>query len=59
MVYSMRKEKGQETRKEITVMTYTLICSQNFISEQSLHDRDVENSFVCKYEMRDRRVRQP
>ena len=39
-------------------MTYRLICSQNFRSEQDFHIIDWENNFVCKYEMRDRKLRQ-
>ena len=39
-------------------MTYRLICSQNYILEQDSHIIDWENDFVCKYEMRERKVRQ-
>ena len=56
VLLSSRKEAERPER--IIEMTYRLICSQNFISEQDLHIIDWENGFVCKYEMRDREVRQ-
>lgn len=44
--------------KDNETMTYRLICSLNIIPEKDFHIIDMEHGFVCKYEIRDTRVRQ-
>lgn len=39
-------------------MTYRLICSLNNWIDKEFHIIDMEHGFVCKYEIRDTRVRQ-
>ena len=56
--HAMRGSKLLSSPERIKEMTYRLICSQNFILEQDSHIIDWENDFVCKYEMRERKVRQ-
>ena len=55
---AMRGSKLVSSPERIKEMTYRLICSQNFIPEQDSYIIDWENDFVCKYEMRERKVRQ-